>query len=243
MKSAAAQSDYKGRIRRIVPKAIRRGFRTLALLPDGEAGVARQGHRNYVGGFWEEMGELQFDFLLSHGLKADSYLLDIACGSLRLGVKAIPFLERSHYLGIDKEDSLVKAGLEEELDPRVREQKEPRFVISDSFEFERFGRKADFAIAQSLFTHMPLTIINLCFSKLHPWLEDDGVFFATFFETSRKLHTPKRPHDQRRYFAYTEADMCAFGEVNGFASHYIGDWNHPRQQVMVEYRKRPIPGA
>ncbi len=84
--------------------------------PQGDRGIAKRGHRGYVGGMWEEIGKLQFDFLLCKGLKPDSHLLDIACGSLRLGVKAIPYLERSHYLGIEKESGLVKAGLEKELD-------------------------------------------------------------------------------------------------------------------------------
>jgi hypothetical protein len=65
-----------------------------------------------------------------------------------LGVKAIPYLARSHYLGIEKESGLVRAGLDEELDTQVREEKDPQFVISDSFEFDKFGQKADFVIAQ-----------------------------------------------------------------------------------------------
>jgi len=70
-------------------------------------GSARHPHREYVGGMWEEIGTLQFNFLLSRGLKPESYLLDIGCGSLRLGVKAIPYLERSHYLGIEKHARLA----------------------------------------------------------------------------------------------------------------------------------------
>ena len=215
-------------IRKITPFAF--------LAPEGDRGIAKRGHRGYVGGMWEEIGRLQFDFLLSKGLKPDSYLLDIACGSLRLGVKVIPYLEPSHYLGIEKESGLVKAGLEKELDPKLKEEKQPNIVISNSFEFEKLEQKADFAIAQSLFTHLPPSLIDLCFQKLYPWLEDDGVFYATFFKTEKKINNPKRPHDHYG-FAYTQTEMCSFGETNGFASNYIGDWNHPRNQVIVEYRK------
>ena len=218
-------------------KRIVRKIAPFAFLPfKGDRGIAIRGHRGYVGGMWEEIGKLQFDFLLSEGLRPDSYLLDIACGSLRLGVKAIPYLERSHYLGIEKESGLVKAGLEKELDPKIRLEKQPHVVISDSFEFEKLGQKADSAIAQSLFTHLPSSLINLCFKKLYPWLEDDGVFYATFHETERRINNPKKPHDHG-YFAYTQTEMCGFGETNGFTSNYIGDWNHPRNQVIVEYRK------
>lgn len=222
----------KSALNRIIKKIIHFDFLGL----EGERGIKRRGHRKYVGGMWEEIGKLQFDFLISKGLKPDSYLLDVACGSLRLGVKVIPYLERSHYLGIEKEKSLVEAGLEKELGPELREEKQPNIVISDSFEFEKLGQKADFAIAQSLFTHLPPGLINLCFKNLYPWLKDNGVFYATFFETERKVNNPEEPHDHLR-FAYTRTEMCDFGETNGLVSNYIGDWNHPRNQVIVEYRK------
>lgn len=216
---------------------MRRIWPFVFLRPQGGRGVARLGHRAYVGGLWEEIGRLQFDFLLSKGLRPASYLIDIACGSLRLGVKVIPFLEAGHYLGLEKEPALVKAGIEQELDPAIRFEKQPRIAISDSFEFEKLGEVADFAIAQSLFTHLPPPLIETCLSKLHPWLNDDGVLYATFFRSPKKVANPKRPHDHG-HFAYTESEMLGFGESLGYTVTYIGDWGHPRNQVMVEYRKR-----
>jgi hypothetical protein len=41
--------------------------RGCALKPQGEEAVEKLGHRNYVGGMWEEIGKLQFDFLSSRG--------------------------------------------------------------------------------------------------------------------------------------------------------------------------------
>ncbi len=217
-----------------------RGIRKLAPLafldPEGDKGIEKRGHRDYVGGHWEEIGNLQFDFLRSKGLQPESYLLDIACGSLRLGVKAIPFLEPEHYLGIEKERGLVAAGFENELDKAVREAKRPRIVISESFQFSEFGQQANYAVAQSLFSHFPPPLIHLCFEKLHPCLADDGVFFATYFEVEVPMKNASKPHDHG-YFAYTKAEMLAFGEANRFTAHYIGDWHHPRGQVMVEFRK------
>jgi len=219
-------------LQRIIRKRVPFAF----LGPVGKRGIKKVGHRRYVGGMWEEIGTLQFDFLLNKGLRPDSFLLDIACGPLRLGVKAIPFLERSHYLGIEKERALVKAGLEQELTPILRADKQPNILTSKSFEFEKLGQKVDFAIAQSLFTHLPPGLINRCFRKLYPWLCDEGVFFATFFKTEHPINNPKKPHDHGCFF-YTESEMCGFGTTNGFVANYIGEWKHPRNQVIVEYRK------
>ncbi len=211
------------------------------LEPEGEAGIQKIGHRNYVGGMWDEIGSLQFNFLVAQGLQPQHHLLDIACGALRLGVKAIPYLDPGHYLGIEKEAALVRAGLEQELPPDIRDQKRPQFVVSDAFEFEKFGRKADYAMAQSLFSHFPPGLIEECFRKLRPHMADGGVFFATYFETQNQVRNPDVPHDHG-FFAYTRAEMCGFGEANGFDAAYIGDWKHPREQVIVAYRPR-IGGA
>jgi hypothetical protein len=48
--------------------------------------VSNGEHRAVVGGMWDELGALQLDFLRARGLRPDSRLLDIGCGSLRLGV-------------------------------------------------------------------------------------------------------------------------------------------------------------
>jgi hypothetical protein len=75
----------------VMHSLVKRMFRRLAPLAflesEGEDGIAKLGHRGYVGYMWEEIGTLQFDFLVSTGLRPDSYLLDIACSSLRLGAK------------------------------------------------------------------------------------------------------------------------------------------------------------
>ena len=218
-------------------KAVRKVFPLAFLEPEGGRGIQKIGHREYIGGHWEEIGALQFDFLRSHGLQPEHYLLDIACGSLRLGVKAIPYLDAGHYLGIEKESGLLAAGLTNELDHHVREEKQPRLEISDSFEFERFTQTVDVAIAQALFCHLPPDMIADCFQRLYPVLNQGGVFYATYFQVEKHRDNPERPH-AHGYFAYTVDEMMEFGRAAGYESNYIGDWRHPRGQVMVEYRKR-----
>src|SRR5215469_11012365 len=118
-------------------------------------------HRMQVGGLWEEIGQLQYDFLLAQGLRADHYFLDIACGSLRAGVKLIPYLDSGHYYGIDRDSELLRRGYELELDDEAR-QKQPVLAQMEDFDFQRLGRQFDFAIAQSLFTHLPVNQITRC---------------------------------------------------------------------------------
>jgi len=62
--------------------------------------------REEIGGLWEKIGELQFNFLVKNGLEPKHFLLDIGCGSLRGGIHFIRFLEECHYFGIDKNQEL-----------------------------------------------------------------------------------------------------------------------------------------
>jgi hypothetical protein len=138
----------------------------LALIPEGDACIRLVGHRGYVGGLWEIIGQLQFDFLVAQGLTPAHCLLDIACGALRGGVHFIPYLAPGNYLGLEKEQILIALGIDKELEAAVYQQKHPEFVISACFDFHKFSKKPHFSIAQSLFTHLTPEDIGLCLRNL-----------------------------------------------------------------------------
>ncbi len=204
-------------------------------VPQGKLGVKLLGHRRYVGGYWDELGRLQFNFLVGQGLQPTDVLVDVACGSLRGGIHFIPYLDPGNYLGIEKESELVRNGLEVELPNNVRVEKLPEVIISSSFEFSEFSKHPTFGLAQSLFSHLPPTDITECFAKLRLQAADGCRFFATFNESSSQAEHDSRGHAHRE-FRYTQEEMRAFGECNGWSFRYIGDWNHPRGQKMTEFR-------
>ena len=176
-------------------------------------------------------------FLIQQGLKKRHKVLDLGCGSLRLGVKLIPFLEKECYFGVEKEPLLIKAGIEHELDKNSFQSKIPTLIVSDKFEFTDIKYKIDFAIAQSLFTHIPEKLINLCFKNLYIVLEKEGKFFATFHLVKYKNANPLKPH-AFGFFGYTENEILTFGKENSFRTNIIGEWGHPRDQIIVEYKKK-----
>jgi hypothetical protein len=152
-------------------------------------------------------------------------LLDIACGALRGGLHFIPYLDAGNYLGIDKEALLIERGLRDELPAQVREAKRPELVVSDRFEFERFSKRPDFALAQSLFTHLPPEWIELCLTRLRQVATPHCRLFATFFLTPEHWENPGTPHDHLLWF-YTQVEMLEFGRRTGWKGRYVGDWNH-----------------
>lgn len=190
-------------------------------------------HRRFVGGLWEELGRLQFEFLVSCGLRPEHVLLDVACGSLRGGVHFIRYLEPGNYLGLDREPELIARGLEQELGARDRLEKRPELVVSSSFEFSRFSRRPDFALAQSLFTHLTEDDIRLCLENLRAFVQPGHVFFATFNEGDSSRNAPES--DPHGYFAYPAERLAQLGRDTGWAADYVGEWGHPRCQRMMRF--------
>ena len=201
--------------------------------PTGVEGIAKLGHREYVGGRWEEIGKLQFEFLVSRGLRPEHVLLDVACGSLRAGIHLIPYLDPGHYWGLEKELDLVDAGLVKELDPVVHCERWPRFLINADFDVSGLDQPVDFIWVHSLFTHLPLPVIEHCLTRLRLAANGGTKCYATFFETPLPRENPAAPHDHETFF-YTRDELERCATAAGWRMHYVGDWGHPRGQRMVE---------
>lgn len=211
----------------------------LQIREEGITQVAAEGHRSYVGGndqYWDEIGRLQFEFLVKNGLNESTVLLDIGCGSLRGGRLFINFLAEKNYLGIDKEISLLILGVANELGIDVYLEKKPEFVTSGDFEFNKFSKIPDMAIAQSLFTHLTHTDISLCLKNLHEFVNEGFVLFATYFPSETLASNPSRSHSHA-CFHYTVNEIWALAQRAGFEFENIGDWGHPRGQHIAAFKK------
>ena len=84
--------------------------------PSVVAGQVKAGqHREVIGGLWDQMGQLQLDFMQARGLQPAQQFLDLGCGSLRGGVQFVRYLQPGHYYGLDNNQSLLDAGYDVEL--------------------------------------------------------------------------------------------------------------------------------
>ena len=215
---------------------------------EGIAGSAAADHRAVVGGLWDELGQLQLDFLRSRGLRPEHFLIDIGCGCFRAGVKLIPFLEPGHYFGLDLNESLIAIGYEREVVPAGLAERFPRAnaIASDCFDLTAIEVRFDFALAQSVFTHVPWNDIRLCLEKAAVRMVAGGMFFATYFELAEgqpsgepRQHSPAgiTTYGNRDPFHYRVSDFrfaCA-GLPWKVAWH--GDWGHPRGQRMICFQR------
>jgi cyclopropane fatty-acyl-phospholipid synthase-like methyltransferase len=198
-------------------------------------------HRLAVGGKWDEVGRLQFDFMTSKGLTPNSTLLDVGCGALRGGVHFVRYLNDGNYHGIDINKSLLKAG-EQELRQAGLGGKEVHLRQTDDFDASEFGVKFDFGISVSLLTHVCANQIIYCFLQMRRVMYEGSRFYFTFFEVP-ELPIPDTfrqgrvtTHFLADPFHYTWDQLNYCAETAGLVASRIGDWGHPRNQRMLELR-------
>jgi Methyltransferase domain len=206
--------------------------------------VGRGHHRGAIGGLWDEMGQLQLDFLTGRGLTPDMALLDIGCGSLRAGVRFVDYLGADNYFGTDLNKSLLDAGYRRELTDELRGKLPRDHLVADGeFDFSWLPRKVDMALAQSVFTHLPLNHARVCLTRLAHAMKPGGKFFMTFFECGGPID---QPIEQMRHLTTTAtsdpyhyyADDFRYAAKNlPWEMEYIGDWKHPRNQRMLCFRR------
>lgn len=213
------------------------------------AAVDRGEHRNIIGGMWEEIGELQMRFLVAAGLEPSNRLLDIGCGSLRLGVRAVEYLAPGNYWGTDLNAALLDAGYEKEIVPAGLADKLPRAQLLTDAEFRFTGvpTTIDFAIATSVFTHLPLNHMRLCLVNLAQHVTSPCTFYFTIFtvpegvsltQSHKQAKAGIVTHSHRDPFHYSIADVHHAAAETPWSIEYIGDWDHPRNQMIVKAQKR-----
>lgn len=117
--------------------------------------LAKGRHRDIVGGRWKETGEIQMALLREAGLQPQHRLLDIGAGSLRLGCRAVPYLDPGHYWATDLSAELMRRGWETELEAKDRLPLS-HLVQDGDFSFPGLPDDFDHAIAFAVFTHLPM---------------------------------------------------------------------------------------
>ena len=142
-------------------------------------------HRKLIGGpteYWDFVGNYHLNILKNYGLTPGMKILDVGCGSMRVGCKLIEYLDAHNYYGIDVNLGLVESGLNFEV-PKYNLQNKitaSNFIITDDFSFDDFNTKFDFGFAHSVFTHLHSDKLKLFLDRAHPLFKDDSKIIATF---------------------------------------------------------------
>lgn len=198
---------------------------------DPKGAVGSHTHRR-----WLKLGQLQFDYLVDHGLMPEHRMLEIGCGNLRAGRMFIHYLDTGNYYGIDispdillaAQETIATDGLADKL-PHLTPVRDLRFSFLPDDHF-------DVVHAHSVFSHSPLNVIEECFANLNRVMKRDGWFDFTFDRTEGKEHQVLRED-----FYYRTETLVALADKHDLDAVFMTDWEElPHKQSKIRVTRRPV---
>ena len=129
---------------------------------------------------FEEVGRRSFISLLENGLYPHSSVLDVGCGTLRIGYWLINFLQPGRYHGLEPDAVRVELAAQHIVGSDVVAAKRPVFDHNMGFDFTAFGAKFDFYVARSIWTHASKAQIATMLDGFATTATSNGVFLASY---------------------------------------------------------------
>jgi SAM-dependent methyltransferase len=122
----------------------------------------------------------QFALLANLGLREHHHLLDIGCGSCRVGRLFMAYLLPGRYCGLEPEAWLVDEGIDREVGKDILRVKQPTFIHAHDFPLHAFQRSFDYLLAQSVFSHASEELLRHCLREVRRVMKPSGIFAANF---------------------------------------------------------------
>ena len=232
---------------RVVPYARRRGRDALLRLKSAdhvsyyrrvmksdaarcaEAAVGSHTHES-----WLQIGQLQFDYLVSHGLQPGDRMLEIGCGNLRAGRFFIDYLDPGNYYGIDISPDILLAAQRTVVEFGLQ-AKLPHLMLVEDLRLDFLPpQKFTVVHAHSVFSHSPPRVIDECLAHVGRVMTADAIFDFTFDKTEGAEHQVL--HED---FYYRTETLTGLANSHGLDAQYMADWaetGHPQSRIRVTRR-------
>jgi cyclopropane fatty-acyl-phospholipid synthase-like methyltransferase len=187
-------------------------------------------YRAYVGPpqDYDLVAAMSFGLLVALGLRQHHRVLDIGCGSLRVGRLLMPYLNKGGYTGLEPNRWLVEEGIEREVGRDQIRIKQPTFIFeATADELVDGAARFEYLLAQSIFSHCGPDLLEGWFAQSAQLLADDGALVATYLEDSAD-------NDVKGWIypdcvAYTRETLATVAARHGLVFKDL-DWRHPRQR-------------
>ena len=199
-----------------------------------QSGTARSperavGSRNR--GEWLKHGQLQFDYLLGHGLRPSDRMLDLGCGNLRAGRLFIDYLDTGNYYGLDLSPDILLAAQHTVAEFGLQ-AKLPHLVLVSDLAFG-FLPSSHFTVvhAHSVFSHSPIHVISECLAHVGRVMAPGAIFDFTFHNTGGA------EHDLLGWAYYYHSEtLLALARSHGLQARVMTDWKQlgrPQTKIRV----------
>ncbi len=197
-----------------------------ARCPDGAVGSQDQRA-------WQRLGQLQFDYLLKHGLRPGQRMLEIGCGNLRAGRLFIAYLAEGGYYGVDISPDILLAAQRTICEYRLQ-AKLPHLTLVRNLTLDFLPARAFSVVhAHSVFSHSPIAVIDECLAHVGRIMADDAFFDFTFDRTDGAEH-----HVLHEDFYYRPRTLLDLARSHGLDARLMPDWEarHPQSKIRVTCR-------
>ena len=155
-------------------------------------------------GQWRARRDLQLGFLSQFGLAKKDRFLDLGCGSLRLGLPLIDFLNVGHYTGVDIDRNCISVSCRF-ISLFDLHHKSPRIVLSRTFGLEELEQKPCFDIVWifQVLIHLTHNHVEQAMRSISVFLAEGGIAYGSA-RIDDSLETLSRKGNWRHY-AYVHA--------------------------------------
>ncbi|WFB07312.1 class I SAM-dependent methyltransferase [Streptomyces sp. LX-29] len=181
---------------------------------------------------WLALGELQFDYLLRHGLSPKDRMLEIGCGNLRAGWRFIDYLRPGHYHGIDISPEILFAAADT-LAERGLQSKVPHLTLVRDLRLSALPAGYFTVVhAHSVFSHSPIEVVDECLRNIARVMAPRAFFDFTFNRTEGEHH-----HVLREDFYYRADTLTELAASHGLWARVMEDWERmPHKQSKIRVR-------
>ena len=180
---------------------------------------------------YDLVAAMTFGLLTVLGMRQQHRVLDIGCGSLRVGRLLLPYLNRGGYTGLEPYEWLVTDGIRREVGQDQVDIKQPRFVFSDNADALLVERQQfDYAIAQSIFSHCGPDLLERWVSQVAGLLSEQGALVATYIEADDDNTVDGWIYPGCVGYRQQTIEQLAARHGLSFAAL---DWRHPRQRWVL----------
>jgi len=177
---------------------------------------------------WLATGQMQFDYLIEHGLESRMRMLEIGCGNLRAGRLFIDYLDDGNYWGIDISPEILLAALDT-ITAFDLQAKRPRLSLVRDLRFRFLDVESfDVVHAHSVFSHSSYEVLAECLANVGRVLAPGGFFDFTVHITDGTEH-----HVLHEDFYYRRESVTGLAESHGFRAELMDDWEGLHLQSKV----------
>lgn len=191
-----------------------------------EAAVGSKSHDR-----WMALGQMQFDYLVGHGLAPEHRMLEIGCGNLRAGRLFVEYLDNGNYYGIDISPDILLAA-QETLQTYHLQGKLPYLTPVQNLRLDFLPEKYfDVVHAHSVFSHSPLSVIEEAFANVGRVMKPEGYFDFTFDRTEGSEHQVLRED-----FYYRTETLVNLAATYGLNARFMEDWEqlpHGQSKIRI----------